>query len=168
MNAMDKAWRLLKNDEERMFNIGPKNDEERMFDIGDFLNVKDNPEQHLGIVGSRNLRNYPAFEQKVNEWIDENGQPHSIISGGQRGADSFARRYAEENDIPFKEHHHNTYRHMGSPRMYHHRNQLVVNDSTHLLAFPSKRGRGTQVTMGMANKKGIPVQHHFEEDLEEQ
>jgi len=160
MNAFESAWSVLKLD------VGNITVGDEKLDVGNI--TVGGPEQHLGIVGSRNLRNYPAFEQKVNEWVEANGQPHSIISGGQRGADSFARRYAEENDIPFKEHHHNTYRHMGSPRMYHHRNQLVVNDSTHLLAFPSKRGRGTQVTMGMANKKGIPVQHHFEEDLEEQ
>mgnify|MGYP003133021810 CR=1 FL=1 len=157
MNAFNEAWSILK-EESPTFTFA---NESPTFT---FANEE---ERNLGIVGSRNLRNYPAFEQKVNEWVDANGKPHSIISGGQRGADTFARKYAEENDIPFKEHHHNTYRHMGSPRMYHHRNQLVVDDSTHLLAFPSKRGRGTQVTMRMANKKGIPVQHHFEEDLEE-
>ena len=158
MNAFNEAWTILKEESPITFTSA---NESPTFT---FANEE---ERHLGIVGSRNLRNYPAFEQKVNEWVDANGKPHSIISGGQRGADTFARKYAEENDIPFKEHHHNTYRHMGSPRMYHHRNQLVVDDSTHLLAFPSKRGRGTQVTMRMANKKGIPIQHHFEEDLEE-
>ncbi len=166
MNPMQSAWLFLKEDLIEEDEVPSPNEQlieedEMPMDFG-------GPERHLGVVGSRNLRNYPAFEQKVKDWTQENGQPHSIISGGQRGADSFARKYAEENNIPFKEHHHNTYRHMGSPRMYHHRNQLVVNDSTHLLAFPSKRGRGTQVTMRMADKKGIPIQHHFEEDLEEQ
>jgi len=120
---------------------------------------------HLGIVGSRNLSDYNAFRERVDDWVARNGKPDSIISGGQRGADTFARNYAEQNDVPFTEHHHNTYRHMGSPAMYHHRNQLVVDDSTHLLAFPSMGGRGTQVTMGMANEKGIPVDRHYEEDM---
>ena len=119
----------------------------------------------MGIVGSRNLSDYNAFRERVDDWVARNGKPDSIISGGQRGADTFARNYAEQNDVPFTEHHHNTYRHMGSPAMYHHRNQLVVDDSTHLLAFPSMGGRGTQVTMGMANEKGIPVDRHYEEDM---
>ena len=43
---------------------------------------------HLGIVGSRNLPDYDAFKEKADEWVAQNGQPHSIISGGPRGADA--------------------------------------------------------------------------------
>ena len=148
MNAFNTAWSLLKYNS-----------------LFDFVSDNDDDEIHLGIVGSRNLENYDNFKDKVYDWIAQNGQPTSIISGGQRGVDSMARMFAEEHDIPFTEHHHNDYRHLGR-RMYAHRNQLIVNDATHLLAFPSREGRGTQMTMGMANRKGIPVHHHWEEEVE--
>jgi len=156
LRPIDAAWRVLKEDDEPQPVAPPP---QPVAPPRDPI--------HLGVVGSRNLPDYDVFKRKVDEWVAQNGQPHSIISGGQRGADTFARMYAQENEIPFTEHHHNTYRHMGSPRMYHHRNQLVVDDSTHLLAFPSRRGRGTQTTMDKARVKGIPVTHHWEEDMME-
>ena len=32
-----------------------------------------------------------------------------------------------------------------------------MDDSDALLAFPSKKGRGTQITIDMAKRKGIPI-----------
>jgi len=104
-----------------------------------------------------------------------------MVSGGQTGADTFGRRFAEENDIPFVEHHHDDPRYRyARPNKYYARNMALVHDSTHLLAFPSEfsRGRhlgrdwentrgGTQWTMRYAqNEAGIPVDHHWAEDLE--
>ena len=160
MNPIDAAWRVLKEEPPTLPPVAP----DTLPPVAPAPEAIEDP-THLGIIGSRNLADYDLFKDKVDEWVQQNGRPHSIISGGQRGADTFARIYAEENEIPFTEHHHNTYRHMGSPRMYHHRNQLVVDDSTHLLAFPSRYGRGPQSTMLRADKKGIPVTHHFEEDM---
>ena len=40
----------------------------------------------------------------------------------------------------------------------------IVDDSDVLIAFPSKHGKGTQITIDMANKKGIPV--HVVDDWE--
>ena len=82
MDIFENAWTLLKNGGIDPFaGIEPSSEG----GIDPFAGIEPSSEEkHLGVVGSRNLRNYPAFEQKVNEWIDENGKPHSIISGGQR------------------------------------------------------------------------------------
>jgi len=135
----------------------------------------------LGISGSRSLKNYSAFAEKVHEWIERNGRPAQMVSGGQKGADTFGRQFAEENDIPFVEHHHNDPRYRyAQPNKYYARNMALVHDSTHLLAFPSEssHGRrlgrdwentrgGTQWTMRYAqNEAEIPVDHHWAEDIE--
>lgn len=134
----------------------------------------------LGISGSRSLSNYDEFADRVNEWIERNGKPNQMVSGGQTGADLFGRRFAEENDIPFVEHHHDDPRYrFARPNKYYARNMALIDDSTHLLAFPSSysRGRhigrdwertkgGTQWTMRYARDQDIPIEHHWAEDFE--
>ena len=54
---------------------------------------------NVGIVGSRSFSDYKLFKEiikKLNLNID------LIISGGARGADSLAKQYALENNIPIK------------------------------------------------------------------
>ncbi len=52
----------------------------------------------LAVIGSRDFTNYPELKEaldKVSKYIDI----ELIISGGARGADSLAERYAKEHDI---------------------------------------------------------------------
>jgi superfamily II DNA or RNA helicase len=112
---------------------------------------------HLAVIGWRDMTDATHFNATLDDYIMSNGTPTTIISGGQTGADTLARKYAEANGITFIEHSHMTYAHMGSPKMYHHRNQLIVNDATHMVAFPYPHGSGTQSCMKRANKKGIPI-----------
>ena len=52
----------------------------------------------LGVVGSRHFNNYP-FLCEILKWYDIS----AIISGGAKGADSLAAKYAMENNMPLKE-----------------------------------------------------------------
>jgi len=122
-----------------------------------FAELNLTPAIHLAVIGWRNMKNEEYFNSILDDYISANGTPTTIISGGQTGADTLARKYANANDITFIEHSHKTYAHMKSPAMYHHRNQLIVNDATHMIAFPYPQGSGTQSCMKRANKKGIPV-----------
>lgn len=57
----------------------------------------------LLIVGSRNFTNYCYLEMRINDYIK--GKEHLlpvIISGGAKGADSLAERYAKENKLELK------------------------------------------------------------------
>ena len=172
MSALNSAWVFIKT----------KTIKELQAELDKLLQqTQDNNKNiSLGISGSRNLQNYDAFKSKLDEWVETNGKPNQMVSGGQTGADSFAKRYAEENDIPFVEHHHDYPRYRDArPNKYYARNMALVNDSTHLLAFPSSysRGRnigrdwektkgGTQWTMRYAQQQGIPVNYHWMEDIE--
>lgn len=54
----------------------------------------------LAIVGSRTFDNYDELNIMINKIIKENNYNISlIISGGAKGADTFAEQYAKENNI---------------------------------------------------------------------
>ncbi len=173
MSALDSAWVFLKTKRG-----GTSLDELDQF-LDSIQEEGSKKDISLGISGSRNLKDYNAFKSKVDDWVEANGLPSQMVSGGQRGADSFARKYAADNDIPFVEHSHTDPRYSKEVNPYYARNRALVHDSTHLLAFPSEvsRGRsigrdwentrgGTQWTMRYAQEQGIPVNHHWMEDIE--
>jgi len=133
----------------------------------------------LGITGARKKNgklwtgdeHYNEFKTALLEWIATNGMPDKMISGGAVGADTHARRFAEEHDIEFVEH--LPYKHLRSPQKFYRRNEDIVNDSTHIVAFPSDiygrdweytRG-GTQWTMRYAMKQGVEMHIFWVEDL---
>lgn len=110
-------------------------------------------EIYLGIVGSRNYDDYMTFEKYINEWISTHGVPLCIISGGATGIDTLAKKYAREHDISFREFvaDWKKYGKNAGPK----RNTLIVNASTHLIAFPGPESIGTYDTINKANKKKL-------------
>ena len=113
----------------------------------------------LGIVGSRKFNDFSEFSSIVNGWIKKNGVPDWIISGGCRGTDTLAERFAKENAIGFLDFppDFETY----GKDAYRERNRTIVNKSTHLLAFPSQKSSGTFMTINFAKNKPIPVEVHY-------
>ena len=99
----------------------------------------------LAVVGSRNYSQ--EFEEYIFEKLDlfldshPRGSIEVIISGGAKGADSIARKWANERGFELVEYHANwgKYGRSAGPR----RNTLIVNDCTHLVAFPLTGSRGT-------------------------
>lgn len=56
---------------------------------------------YILVAGSRNYYNYSEFKN-VMDYTNNKYHIIEIISGGARGADSLAERYAKENNIPIK------------------------------------------------------------------
>ena len=56
------------------------------------------------IVGSRGFSDYKYVKEKVDEYIKDNGitKPITIISGGARGVDTLAEKYAEDKKYEFR------------------------------------------------------------------
>ena len=54
---------------------------------------------NLAIVGSRSLNDYEFFRIKLKELFPDLSVITKIISGGAKGADKFAERFARENNI---------------------------------------------------------------------
>lgn len=103
--------------------------------------------KRLAIVGSRKcpLINIASFLPFV---------PATIISGGANGADTFAKEYAVNNNIPIVEFLPD-YKKYGrkAPLM---RNIQIVDNCDYLLAFWNGTSRGTKFTIDYAIKQGIP------------
>lgn len=116
----------------------------------------------LAIVGSRNFTDYSLFKQVVSTFLEEfksefpdfDYSSITIVSGGAQGADSLAKKFAIENNYPLIVFppDWNKYGKAAGPI----RNTLIVNECTHLIAFPSKDGSGTQDSINKAeNAKKI-------------
>ena len=122
----------------------------------------------LGLVGSRNFYDYKSFKsavfQVIEEWNDEKrenneGDIMSIVSGGAPGADTLAEKLARELNVQmivFKPDW-TTYGKAAGIR----RNTDIVNASTHMIAFPSRKGKGTQDSIRKAQKNNIPLKILF-------
>ena len=116
----------------------------------------------LAIVGSRTFNNYSLLCEKVKEHfpiID------TIVSGGAKGADSLAERYAKENKIPIK-----VYRaqwELYGKRAGPKRNLQIVAEATHVIAFHDGFSSGTLHTIRTteaANKPLTIIKYSQQED----
>lgn len=106
----------------------------------------------LAIVGSRDFYDYKLLCQKIKEHYPQ--PPSLIISGGARGADSLAERYAIEFKIPMDVRPAN-WSHYGKAAGPI-RNEEMAVECTHAIAFPSRKGVGTQDMIKRLERKGKP------------
>jgi len=106
----------------------------------------------LAIVGSRSFSDYDMLCRvvaKVYEPIDE------IVSGGARGADTLAKRYALENDIKYTEFPADWQ--MYGKKAGYIRNHAIVGNSDNMIAFWDGKSRGTMHSITLAQNADIPV-----------
>ena len=119
---------------------------------------------NVAIVGYRDYNDYTYFKQKIDEWVKVNGPIKTIVSGGATGVDSLAEKYADEKGIqkiifPVSK---EEWRKLGlaaGPL----RNDKIIKElekdlsSAHVIAFPSKKSKGTFDTIRKVQHKKIPV-----------
>lgn len=106
----------------------------------------------LAIVGSRNFTDYKELSRIIGK---VKGDITLIISGGARGADTLAERYAKEKAIPY----------LIFPADWNEygkkagilRNQDIVDNAEAMVAFLAPESRGTRDSIKRAQAKGIPV-----------
>ncbi len=127
----------------------------RRGDLGPKTVPAPEPAVRLAVVGSRNLDDSDIFHRGVGKAVRHWGTPCEVVSGGALGADSMGERWAEQNGIPVRvfEADWQRYGKAAGPS----RNQAIVDRATHVLAFPSRTGKGTQDAVRKARKKGLPV-----------
>ncbi|ARF12205.1 protein of unknown function DUF2493 [Klosneuvirus KNV1] len=105
---------------------------------------------HLGIVGYRGFTDYEKFSQLVDEYIEEIGSPEFIISGGAKGTDTMAEKYAQDHNIQTKIFKPDWEKHgKGAGIM---RNTDIIQNSTHVIAFLSQKSIGTIDSINKAKK----------------
>jgi len=109
----------------------------------------------LAIVGGRDYADYDNFRRIVDEYIDKHGVPAVIISGGATGVDTFAEQYAYENDIPIDAFLPDWYKNgKYDSEAGKIRNTDIIMNSTHVLALPTDKSRGTYDSIIKAKNMG--------------
>lgn len=104
------------------------------------------------IYGSRTIVNYRILLDALKK---SNFEITEILSGGARGVDTLAIRYAKENDIPYKIYKAdwNKYGKSAGPI----RNKEMINNADALIAIWDGKSRGTADIIRRARRKGIRV-----------
>lgn len=106
----------------------------------------------IAIVGTRAFTNYKAASKVLDGFVQDED---IIVSGGARGADSLAERYAEErylDTIIFKP---EWNKYGGSAGMI--RNGQIVEECDYVIAFWDNKSKGTADTIRKAENTGKTV-----------
>jgi len=110
----------------------------------------------VAVVGSRGFGDYDLFRAKLEYLIKDLGEEIDYISGGcKSGADALIKKYCLENQYDIIEHLPDWDTHGKKAGFL--RNQLIINDATHLIAFWNGVSKGTLSSIKMAEKRGIPI-----------
>ncbi len=106
----------------------------------------------LAVVGSRSCEDYEMVSGFLKNF---NNQKPIIVSGGAKGVDSLAERFADENELKKKIYKADwsKYGRAAGPV----RNQQIVENSDAMIAFATRDSNGTKNSVKLAVKKGIPV-----------
>lgn len=115
----------------------------------------------VGIIGSREFNDYD-YLRKIALSVDID----TIVSGGARGADSLAARYAADSNIPLIEYKPNWDLHGKSAGYI--RNKLIVEKSDLIIAFWDDKSRGTKHSIDIATKsqKKLIIAHYTTRQVE--
>jgi len=107
----------------------------------------------LAVVGSQTFNDYALLCEVLNRF-----EIMEVISGGARGADALAERYAHERNLPIKvfSADWDTHGRAAGPI----RNRLIVAEADEIVAFWDGCSRGTQHTIGLARTTGKVVYVH--------
>lgn len=105
----------------------------------------------IGVIGSRKL------DVDIGKYIPKGIT--CLVSGGAKGIDTLAEKWADENNIPkiiFKPNYDKYGR--GAPLI---RNRKIVREADLIVAIWDGKSRGTKYTVDYANESGKKVELHI-------
>jgi len=103
----------------------------------------------VGIVGSRDFKNYELFSDIMKQYLSDISW---VVSGGAPGADSLAEKWAKENKKMLTIYPADWFN-LGKRAGYV-RNTDIVKNSDMIIAFWDGKSKGTKHTIGLAQKMG--------------
>lgn len=111
----------------------------------------------LAIVGSRSYNNYEEMKRCIEEALgsDRLSSLTTIVSGGAKGADTLAVRYAQENSLSLMEIFPDYAKYSGREAPLN-RNTRIVEACDVLIAFPTDGSRGTWDSVTKARNSNKP------------
>lgn len=104
----------------------------------------------IAVIGSRTFNDYNLLKKELDSF-----NINQIISGGAKGADSLAEKYAKSNEIKtliFKPDWKRYGRGAGFIR-----NKLIIENCDYVIAFWDKKSKGTKNSLGIAEKLKIGI-----------
>jgi len=112
--------------------------------------LKDN--MKIAVIGSRNFTDYVLLE---NELLGIKDKIDLIISGGAKGADAFAEKWALKNNIPIEviKPDWNIYGKAAGVV----RNRLIIESCTYCYAFWDNKTKGTLYSINYCKKLLKPI-----------
>jgi hypothetical protein len=119
---------------------------------------------NLGIVGTRTFSDYELLVETVENVLTEltssaEGEDQyvigKIISGGAKGADALAEKYAKENEIETKIYYANWNLHGRKAGPL--RNKKIVATSDYVIAFWDGVSRGTKSSIDIATETDTKI-----------
>lgn len=109
-----------------------------------------------GIVGSRHYTNYDAFCTHLDTVMKTHGIPDKVVSGGAKGADAMAIRWAISHGMAWQEHKPDLKKYPNFATAAKARNTLIVNDADLVVAFVADDSKGTYDSINKSRAKKIP------------
>ncbi len=106
---------------------------------------------NIAVIGSRNLQ-----IDDLSAYLPP--ETTAIISGGAKGIDACAKRYAEEHGIPFIEIRPAYARYGRAAPLI--RNQEIVMRADYVLAFWDGKSKGTNYVIELCQKLKKPIRIH--------
>lgn len=117
----------------------------------------------LALVGSRDYTNYQEFKiiiaETLHKWNIKIADITLVVSGDAKGADTLADMWAREHKKTFTMFvaDWKAFGKAAGPM----RNTDIINEATHVIAFPSKLGKGTQDSIRKAQETNKKVHIHY-------
>jgi len=108
----------------------------------------------LAIIGSRTFNDYSILKLFVLKSVNLN-KFDTIVSGGAKGADTLAEKFAEEFNLDM-EVYLPDWNQNGKIAGFL-RNQTIIDNADAVIAFVVNKSKGTLDSIIKAKKKGIPV-----------
>ena len=111
------------------------------------------------IAGSRTINNYNLVKEIIKDGIEKlgwnDGRRFDIISGGAKGIDNLAEKYAKENKIGLSILEADWW--LYGKKAGYIRNVAMANDANALIAIWDGKSKGTKMMIDIAKKKGLTI-----------
>lgn len=107
---------------------------------------------NMGVVGNREGFTYDEVKEVLDRYLP---LIDTIVTGGAKGVDTHAMRYAKENGLCLIVYYPDLS--IGSPKCFFDRNEKIVKASHMITAFNKKEHSDTTNTINIAQRYGVRV-----------
>lgn len=110
----------------------------------------------IAVIGSRGFSDFDFFREKLELIVSNLKGNIEYVSGGcKSGGDVLIAHYCKENNFKLTEYFPD-WESLGKKAGII-RNQLIINDCTHLIAFWDGKSKGTKSSIDMCKKQDKPI-----------